>query len=59
MMLSDRSLREALAAGTIDEDSGLRPDKHIFVDYQADWDRMEGELPQFTKKELIARRIAK
>ena len=47
-----------LAAGTLDGDPGVRPDKHIFVECRAAWDRIEDDLPTLTKSELIALRIA-
>lgn len=47
-----------LAAGTLDEVPGAGPDRHIFVDHRAKWDPIEGDLPKWTKRELVERRIA-
>ena len=47
-----------LAAGLLDEDPLLRPDRHIFVDSRAEWDGIADALPQLTKDELIAMRVA-
>ena len=40
-------------AGLFDDDPGLRPDKHIFVEVQADWFPITDDLPQLDKKALI------
>ena len=47
-----------VAAGVLDGDPGLRPDRHIFVDFQSDWHVITDDLPQLTKRELIRMRIA-
>ena len=36
-----------IAAGLFDDDLGLRPDKHIFVEHVPDWDTITDGLPQF------------
>lgn len=35
-----------LAAGTLDDDPGLKPEMHIFTDNKADWYEIHDELPQ-------------
>lgn len=42
-----------IAAGLLDDDPGLAPDKHIFVEVKAPWDHIADELPQLTKQQLI------
>lgn len=41
-----------IPAGSLDDDPGVRPDKHIYVDCKAQWDNTIGDLPQFTKQEI-------
>ncbi|TAJ79286.1 GFA family protein [bacterium] len=36
----------ALASGTLDDDPGIRPSYHIFVDSKAPWFEITDELPQ-------------
>jgi hypothetical protein len=45
-----------IPAGLLDDDPGLRPDRHIFVDYAAPWDGALDALPRLTKDELHALR---
>ena len=40
-------------AGLLDTDPGLRPDKHIFVDYKSDWFDISDSIPQLTKGQLV------
>lgn len=37
----------ALAAGTLDDDPGVRPDEHIYVASKAPWFEITDNLPQF------------
>ena len=47
-------------AGLLDDDPGVRPDKHIFVELKAPWFTITDPLPQLDKKRLIElRRSAK
>ena len=41
-----------IAAGLFDDDVGLKPDKHIFVEHVPDWDEIEDSLPRYTRREL-------
>jgi len=41
-----------LPAGLLDDDPGLQPDKHIFVDMKSDWYSIEDDLPGLTMVEL-------
>lgn len=41
-----------IAAGLLDDDPQLRPDKHIFVELKADWYQITDQLPQLDKKAL-------
>ena len=45
-----------IAAGLLDDDPLIEPDKHIFVDCKSVWYTIGDALPQFTKSELIAYR---
>ncbi len=44
----DAALLE-VAAGLLDDDPGLRPDRHIFVEFKAPWSSVSDGLPQFDK----------
>jgi hypothetical protein len=39
-------------AGVLDEDPGLRPERHIFVEGRAPWDEIPGDLPKLTAAEI-------
>jgi hypothetical protein len=41
-----------IPAGLFDDDFGIRPDKHIFVDYMPPWDDLTQELPAYTMREI-------
>ena len=41
-----------IAAGIFDDDFGIRPDKHIFVDFMPPWDDPEADLPAYTMREI-------
>lgn len=43
--------------GLLDDDSQLRPDKHIFVELKADWFQITDRLPQLDKRALLRRRL--
>lgn len=43
-------------AGLLDEDPGLRPDKHIYVELKAPWDTITDGLPQMTRQQIRAHR---
>ena len=42
-----------IPAGLFDDDPEARPDKHIFVELIAPWDRIEDDLPKYTLRELV------
>lgn len=42
-----------IAAGLLDADPGLRPDKHIFVACGSSWYEIADSLPRLTQRELI------
>jgi hypothetical protein len=46
-------------AGALDDDPGLCPDKHIFVDYNPAWLPIGDQLPQYTKEEIGRHRRSK
>ena len=46
-------------AGVLDADPGLKPDKHIFVEFVPEWDRISDDLPQLTVPELHRQRYGK
>ena len=41
-----------IAAGSLDDDPQIRPDKHIFIDCKAPWFQIDDDLPQFTKQAI-------
>jgi hypothetical protein len=38
-----------IAAGLLDDDPAMRPERHIFVDLKAPWSHIDDGLPQFSK----------
>ena len=47
-----------IPAGLLDDDPGLMPDKHIYVEHNAAWHTITDDLPQFTAEEIAAHRDA-
>ena len=47
-----------IPAGLLDDDPGLRPDQHIFVELKAPWFAITDTLPQYDKPALLALRLA-
>jgi hypothetical protein len=47
-----------IPAGLLDDDPGLRPDKHIFVELKAPWDEIADALPRLDRAGLVAWRRA-
>jgi len=45
-----------IPAGLLDDDPGLRPDKHIFVECKSAWFEIADALPRMTKREIVAER---
>ena len=41
-----------IPAGLLDDDPGIKPDKHIFVELLPAWDEITDTLPQYTMKAL-------
>jgi hypothetical protein len=39
-----------MAGGTLDDDFGSRPERHIFVDFKASWFDVVDALPCFSRK---------
>ena len=52
----DTSESVEVAAGMLDDDPLLRPDKHIFVEFKAAWDEIHDTLPQLDKPALLLAR---
>ncbi len=48
-----------IAAGLFDDDFGIRPDKHIFVDFMPAWDDLQRELPAYTLRQIYELRTGK
>jgi len=48
-----------IAAGLLDDDPGIRPDKHIFVEFVPAWDRITDDLPQYEIADLVRERSGK
>jgi hypothetical protein len=45
-----------IAAGLLDDDPQIRPDKHIYVDFKAPWFGIDDVLPRFDMQEILRRR---
>jgi hypothetical protein len=45
-----------IAAGLLDDDPHLRPDKHIFTELKASWFEITDRLPQLDKRALLKHR---
>ena len=45
-----RRSRIGIPAGTLDEDPGIRPQGHIFVEFKAPWFEITDSLPQFARE---------
>jgi hypothetical protein len=41
-----------IPAGLFDDDFGIRPDKHIFVEFMPPWDDIKGDLPAYTREQI-------
>lgn len=41
-----------IPAGLLDDELSIEPDKHIFTDHKANWDRLDTTLPRFTELEF-------
>jgi len=39
-----------LALGTLDDDPGVRPGRHIFVESKAPWFDISDDLPQYAER---------
>jgi hypothetical protein len=48
-----------IPAGLFDDDPGVKPDKHIFVELTPAWDEITDGLPQYTLAELYKFRTGK
>ena len=48
--------RFEIAAGLLEGDPGVSPDKHIIVEVRSSWFRIDDTLPHFTEAEFIALR---
>jgi hypothetical protein len=44
--------------GAFDDDPGVRPDKHIFVECMPGWDVVRDGLPGYTREEIYALRAS-
>jgi len=42
-----------IAAGLLDDDPAITPDKHIFVEHLAPWYEIADDLPQLNRQQLI------
>lgn len=48
--------RIEVPAGLLDDDPGIQPDKHIFVEFVPAWDRITDGLPEYKIKDLVLER---
>lgn len=46
-----------IPAGLFDNDPGVQPDKHIFVDFMPSWNLIRDNLPQFNLRQLVKQRF--
>jgi len=42
-----------IPVGVLDDDPGVRPDKHIMIDFKSAWFEITDSLPQLTGKQLV------
>lgn len=49
-IVTERPELFGLALGTLDDDPGVRPSKHIFVDFKAPWFDISDDLPQHAER---------
>ncbi len=42
-----------IPAGALDDDPGVKPEQHVFVEHQAPWFQITDDLPQFTEPSWI------
>jgi hypothetical protein len=47
----------SVPAGSLKTNLGGFPERHIYVDHKADWDRISDGLPQLTGDEVVDRRL--
>jgi hypothetical protein len=45
-----------IPAGLLDDDPGMKPDKHIFIEIKSPWYEITGDLPQLDLPGLVALR---
>jgi hypothetical protein len=48
-----------IPAGLLDDDPGIKPDKHIFVELLPPWDSITDGLPALTVRELLRERYGR
>jgi len=48
-----------IPVGVLDDDPGVRPDKHIMIDFKSAWFEITDSLPQLTGKQLVEWRRAR
>lgn len=46
-----------IPAGLLDDDPGIKPDKHIFVEFLPAWDAITDQIPQYDIRELTRKRL--
>jgi len=48
-----------IPVGLFDDDPGVQPDKHIFVDFMPSWQTIRDSLPQLNLRDLIKHRFGR
>jgi hypothetical protein len=48
-----------IPAGLFDDDVGIKPERHIFVDLKAPWDEIQEPLPQLNVRDVVKLRTGK
>ena len=41
-----------IPAGLFDDDLPIEPERHIYIEFKANWDHLHDDLPTFSKQEL-------
>ena len=45
-----------IPAGLLDDDPGIKPDKHIFIEFVPTWDQITDDVPQYSIADLVRER---
>lgn len=48
-----------IPAGLFDDDPGVRPDKHIFIEFVPPWGEITDAIPQYSVRDLVRERFGR